>query len=544
VAYLNIREISLLIKPGGLLEYTGNFIAQFYYYPFLGSLINSIFLILFFISLLKIRRKLTSGSFSLLIILAPVIFLFFLQTRYTHAAYNSLGYLSAPIFFLLFLMFRGKVSRYIIISFYPLLYYLTGSFALISMLIIIIYCIIYEKKIHRYMLPLFISLISVISFFVFKEALFYQTGKQLLYYPLPVFQVSRLPVLYTILCAYICLLPVFIKLSGLVDLSYKISSMIDIALLIIVFPLVIFFLVKNYDQKISILFRIEKSVFKQDWNTVIKIQEKYLSTNSNTQYYYNLALSEKGQLCNRMFHGPQYFRAKSLILPRETENLNRAFYFYYTVGLAGEAHHLAYESMVLNGYSPENIKFLIKTDLINGNHKPAERYINVLKKTLFYRGQARAFERMLYKMELVNSDPDLGEKVRLLPRKDFFIGPDDNQNIEMTLMANPENKRAFEYKMARLLLEKDLRSLIAEVKKMKAMGYTSLPKHIEEAVVLYLYAAREFPDIGEIKINPDTELKFGRYLSVFNLNSTNKTKLESEIQRIAGNTFWYYYQFK
>ena len=93
-----------LIKPGGLLEYAGNFIAQFYYYPFFGSLINSIFLLLFFISILKINRELMSGSFSLLIILTPVIFLFFLQTRYTHAFYNSLGYLSVLLFFLFFLI--------------------------------------------------------------------------------------------------------------------------------------------------------------------------------------------------------------------------------------------------------------------------------------------------------------------------------------------------------------------------------------------------------------------------------------------------------
>lgn len=533
-----------LIKPGGLLEYAGNFIAQFYYYPFFGSLINSIFLLLFFISILKINRELMSGSFSLLIILTPVIFLFFLQTRYTHAFYNSLGYLSVLLFFLFFLKIRGMVNNYIIISFFPLIYYLTGSFALISLIVIIIYCIIFEKDIHRYMLPLFIGLIAVLSFFVFKEILFYQTGKQLVLYPLPVFQISKLPVLYTILCSYICLFPVLIKLSELLKLSYKTSSLINIVFMIIVFPLVIILLVKNYDQNINVLLRIEKSIFRQDWNAVIKIQEKYQSTNSNAQYYYNLALSEKGQLCSRMFHAPQDFRAKSLTLPREIENLNRSYYFYYTIGLVGEAHHLAYESMVLNGYSPENIKFLIKTELINGNHKPAERYINVLKKTLFYRDQAKLFERMLYKMELVNSDPDLGEKVRLLPRKDFFIVPDDNQNIEMTLMANPQNKRAFEYKMARLLLEKDLKSLIAEVKRMNEMGYTSLPKHVEEAILVYISVTREFPDTGEMKINPDTEFRYGRYLSVFNLNSSNKTKLESEMQKIAGNTFWYYYQFR
>ncbi len=153
-------------------------------------------------------------------------------------------------------------------------------------------------------------------------------------------------------------------------------------------------------------------------------------------------LSEKGELCSRMFFGRQSHGSMSLTLKRDDDQSYRAIYFYYAVGFTGEAHHLAYEQMVQHGYRPENIKMLIKTELINGNFKIAERYINVLKKTLHYKNWAEKYEKMLFKPELVNSDPELGEKIRLLPEKDFYIVTDDFRNIEMLLQVNPDNRNS------------------------------------------------------------------------------------------------------
>lgn len=150
---------------------------------------------------------------------------------------------------------------------------------------------------------------------------------------------------------------------------------------------------------------------------------------------------------------------------------------------------------------------------------------------------------MLYNPALINSDPELEEKIRLLPKEDFFVRPNDVQNIELILMANPDNKRAFEYKMARLLLEKDLKAVVNEVKKMKEMGYTSIPRHIEEAVVAFINFNKEFPDLGGLVVSPETELRFIQYETAYNLNSGNKRWLEKEMKKAGGNTFWYYLQF-
>ena len=338
---------------------------------------------------------------------------------------------------------------------------------------LIIYSIIYEKKIKRYVLPVIIAAITIVTFLVYRDIIFFQTGSHLLRYPLPFIEVEKLPALYNILCGCFVSFPLLVKISGF-QKSIKYAGVINFTTLLVVLTITVIMLVKKYDQSLSVLFQIEKSVFKQDWDDVIRQQKKSLSTNSNCQYYYNLALSENGMLCSRMFFGPQNFGINSLILKRSPENINRIIYFYYSIGLTGEAHHLAYESMVVSGYRPENTKMLIKTELINGNYKIAERYINVLRRTLYYKKWALKYEKMLFNPDLINSDPELGEKIRLLPRKDFFINPDDFNNIESILVDNPDNKRAFEYKLARMLLDKDLKAVVREAGNLTGMA-ASLP---------------------------------------------------------------------
>jgi hypothetical protein len=146
-----------------------------------------------------------------------------------------------------------------------------------------------------------------------------------------------------------------------------------------VFPVTVLILLWFYDQEASTVKKFDRMAYSRDWDGIIRLNEKLQSTGIVQQYYYNLALSEKGQLCSRMFFAPQSFGSMALTLSRDSEESFRAMYFYYAVGLTCEAHHLAYELMVQHGYRPENIKMLIRTELINGNFRIAERYINVLK---------------------------------------------------------------------------------------------------------------------------------------------------------------------
>ena len=532
------------VIPGGLLTYLANFLTQGYFSSLYGSLIISIILILVCFVFIKITMRLSAdNSFSLLFILFPSCLLLILHTYYDCYLQYSLGYLLVSLWFLVSILPEKKHLRFIILLLFPLLYYLTGSFAWIYLGLYIIFSRIYTKGIHGLLLSATLIIIAVLTFIVFKEILFLQPDDHLLGYPIFFNTSTSLSTWLLLLGGFIILFPLLIKNAGLIKVNNKVHQIIQLITILTAIPIIVFLLFKRYDPDLANLMQLEKSVYNQDWDAVIEQHERSPSANVIGQYYYNLALSEKDQLCNRLFFGNQGFGPMSLTVPRDDEHSSRAVYFYYAIGLVGEAHHLAYELMVRHGYVPENIKMLIKTELINGNYKIAERYINVLKKTLHYRSWAKKYEKILFNTALIKADSELGEKISLMPKSDFFVVPNDEQTIELFLEANPDNRKLFEYKIARMMLEKDLLATVNEVKRMKEIGYTSIPRHIEEVVVAYMNLTEASPDLGGLTVSPDTKRRFAQYRLVSNSYKGNKSLVEKGMKKEEKNTFWYYLQF-
>jgi len=533
-----------LVQPGGLLVYAGDFLTQGYFNPLYGSLLISTLLILINIVFLKIYKRMSvNSSFALLFIVIPSCSLLLLQTRYEIYIYYSLGYLLASFWLLVSIRHTKSFYRFGIPALFPVFYYLAGSFGLIYLGMYVVYCSIYEKGTQRYYLPAYMIVIAFLTFIVFKNFLFLQPVHLLLGFPLTFFDPSRLGTFLSLLSGFVVLFPLIVTTNQF-NIKKESSGVVPFVILIIVLPALIFSLYRSYDPVLVKLMKLEGSVFKQDWDMVIKQYERLPFKNAYAQYYYNLALSEKDQLCHRMFLGQQEFGPIALTLPSDIEQADKAMYFYYAIGLSNEAHRLAYELMVIHGYRPENIKMLIKTELLKGNYQIAERYIHVLKKTLHYKKWARKYEKIAHNPALIASDPELGEQIRMIPERDFFIGTNDIQNIELLLQGSPNNKRAFEYKVARTLLEKDFVAVVNEVKIMKEIGYSSIPRHIEEAILAYMYFTKEIPDLGGLFVRPETEQRFIRYIDVYRKYNGDKSLIEKNMGKSDKNTFWYYLQFK
>jgi hypothetical protein len=537
-----VRNFAL--KPGGLLVYAGNFLTQFYFSALSGSLIISfLLLMLCIVSRRFIRLFPAIRSFSLFFTLLPSCVLLLLQARYDFNLYQILGFLLVLTWFLISISPSKTSFRIVLIGLFPLGYYLIGSFSIVYLGLYLTYNVIFGKGYQRYILPSLQILYAVLTYILFRNVLFLQPVYSLMAYPLFVNDTARLTMFLKLISGFIISFPLVVKAAGLFTINKNVERLVPLSTILTIIPLTIFLLFKNYDSAIANVMELEKMMVNQDWDSIIKQQERSQSANVVAQYYYNLALSEKGQLCSRMFFSRQDFGPMSLTLPRDDDQTYRALYFYYCIGLVSEAHHLAYELMVQHGYRPENIKLLIKTELINGNYKIAERYINVLKKTFHYNSWAEKYGKMLYNPDLINSDPELGGKIRLLPKKDFFVVTDDEQNVELFLKVNPDNKKAYEYKMARLLLEKDLTEVGAEVKNLKDLGYAQIPRHIEEAVVALVNVTGEFPPLGGLLISRDTDQRFIHYFSVINSFKGNKSLIDKGTKITEKNTFWYYLQF-
>jgi len=526
--------------PGGLMKYMGNFITQGYYSSLYGSLVLSLVLVLFAAALFRIYKVLTAHKpLWLILIIGPSCLLLVMQMRTDHFIQHSLGYLLLALFTWLSIHLSRKRLSLLIPLLFPALVHLTGSFSLIFPAIYTIYSLAHNKGRSRYIQPVILIISALLSLFVLEGILLHNPPEKYLGHPLNFMYPGNLHTGDIILCSYLILFPLIIIAAGSIKTSAKIIHLTSDGLSYITLVTTLIMLAALHDPEFSKRSQIEKLFLLQEWDKIIAQHEKDPSEDIIEQYYYSLALSEKGQLCDRMFHSSHDFGKESLLIRSGQEYIDRSMYYYYALGFTNEAHHLAYESMVLNGYRPENIKMLIKCDLINGNYRSAIRYIDILKKTFHYRQWAKKHEKMLHQPNLVLADPELGAKIKLLPRKDFFISPSDALNIDLMLWSNPENKIAFEYKLARLLLEKNINAAVNQVKKMKNMDYDCLPRHIEEAIILYINQDHELPYLGDFKLSPELRNRFDQYAA-----ATKENKNGTDIEDTWGNTYWYYFEYK
>jgi hypothetical protein len=341
------------------------------------------------------------------------------------------------------------------------------------------------------------------------------------------------------------LYPALFKLAASVRLKRLNKRVITLIPVAIVLCLTVVFLITGYNSQTVRVINLEKLVFQEKWNDAIQYHEKYPSENMIGQYFYNIALSESGQLCDRLFHGKQDFGTGSLFLPWSSEHINWGAYSFYAIGLINEAQRWAYEEMVVYGPRPQNIKLLVKSSLINRKYTLAEKYTGILKSSLFYNSWAKEYEKMIGDSSGIRSHPDLGKKVKIMPQSEFFVFLDSpEQNLPVLVDETPSNKEAFEYLMSWLLLSKEVETLVNNIRLMKKMGYTRIPAHIEEAIMIYYNSQGVFPDLGGLSVSNETVMRFEQYFGIFMKARQNPGTMKEKMQKQFGNTFWYYFHFK
>jgi hypothetical protein len=524
-------------KPGGLLEYAGLFLTQWYFSFLYGSLIISGIYVLIAIVFYKIIKKIfPDNPVALAFSLAPSLILMTAQLNFNWLMHNNLGILLAGFTFLITLSSERKIHRALSIALFPLIFYFLGGYSWLFFLMLILY-LFYRKKFTE---ALILTVLATITIFVSGKFIFLHPFPDLLLNPLPVKEYFLYIVFGVILLA-----PLLLKMLSAIKIKDENRRQLSVYGCIFLFVVTFFGQSRIYDPNSADLFRLEKLFFDRDWDGVIKHQEETQSSNFVAQYYYNTALAEKGLLSERMFFSRQDFGTRSLMIPWDSrQTINKIFrgaYFFYTIGLVNEAHRWAFESMVIQGYTPENIKLLIKTELINGHYKVAWKYIYVLKKTLHYCDLAGKYESMLYHPELVQADPELGTILALKPKEDFPVSLKNPQlNILLLLQSNAANRRAFEYKLAWLMLEKNVPGVVSEIANLKNFGYTRIPRHVEEAAVIAAENGLTSAEPVGFMVSPETVSRYSQYLSSMALIDRTKPAVRSGAERSARNTFWFY----
>ena len=527
-------------QPGSLLKYIGIFLTTFSYYKFAGALIISLTICLIICFISKIISFLSDReSLVLPFILGTAYFV--IQTKYQYLFYNNLGVLLQLVLFYLTVRY---LKGFIPVIIFPIWYWITGGFAWIFALMYSFFLIRNSiKKGWPKIITLF--LLSFFSIYLLKEFFIFQTIETLLTFPFSDEDTGSQFRFFILLTVFIILIPFIsrIKIKTPVRISNStIAGPVKLAVLPLL--MIVTSSILCSDKTVKEYFYAEKLFYQEKYHELTSFLLQHPTTNRLTIYLNNVALCETGRLNDLLFHFPQSPDGQTLFLKWEMfgEVLKRGGYFYYTTGMINEAHRWAYENMVMKGTTPEGLKMLIKTEIINGNYKVASKYISILKNTFFYSKEAGEFAKLLYNEDAVNSHPELGVKRKEKIGHDFFSITDDPYvNIERVLSHDPLSLKAYEYKLAYLMLTEDYKEISIILKLLEKTGYKKIPVHTEEAaMVCKISDAKLNVDFENLKINPQTEARFNQFLQTFQFYGNNLKSAQPILKQKFGNTFWYY----
>ncbi|MDO5442874.1 MAG: DUF6057 family protein [Bacteroidia bacterium] len=277
----------------------------------------------------------------------------------------------------------------------------------------------------------------------------------------------------------------------------------------------------NYDR----MYALDAETAKENWDRVLKLSEKDLHM-MEASVCYNLAQAAKGQLGNKLFDHSQSDPYNFILSVNGEQN-------FFTNSLAGEQWYqfgdmtIAEQSAITClQASPEHtgarfIERLARVNIITGQTATAQKYLNILNGTVFYRKWAR---RML-------DGAYTAEDKAWIERGRANMAVDDNihlGNVPRTVLkglleVNPENTPAREYLLCYDLLRYDLEQFIEDYDPYKLNS-----RLYKEAVII---------NLGQQGVTSQ------RALDEYGIDDSYRQRQEMFFRYPENyrNTYWYYY---
>ena len=268
-------------------------------------------------------------------------------------------------------------------------------------------------------------------------------------------------------------------------------------------------------------------------------------------YCVNQALYHTGQLPQAMFSYPQTIEGASLIFylqdGGDPSPLGRP---YFEMGRVNEAERIACETIESGGERPMPIRLLADINIVKKRPEAARIYLRKLRKYGKYRAEADQLLVRLDEDPLLSSDPEIRRIRSVMFSRDFTIGGHKPALVDQwkaLLQANRRNRKAFEYLMAHYLLSREVPAFVANLHRLNDFDYEGIPRHYEEAILVYEAAAQRRLDLGGRKVRPETFRRFtGFERSVKEFKEATGDRRAGILRVLAkqyGDTFYYYFYF-
>ena len=536
-----------LSRPGGLSEFIGAFFTQFFIFPVTAALILTIAGFALYKITGYIFRK--HQFYGVLWAYIPVLILAALHSDYLYTMAYTIGLLISLGYFSIYLSVKNRKLRYsfVLIGF-PLLYFLTGGYVLLTALLCFVHELLFNRDHSRYIISLIFPVVTFFVPYLASHTIFYLKDGTAWMYFLPLFMDASSILMLILSLVYFPLIIIVAKgwptwkngegpAPGWNWETILTGTIIILSLSGLIYK---FF----YDRKTEILLGIDHRIQNSDWDGALKLSSANPEKNRLVTNFTNLALYKSGRMGDQLFHFPQAGPG-GLWLDWKQDWIIALFggEIYYHLAYNSEAYRWAFEAMTAKGQNPRSLKRLVLTSFIDDNTELAEKYLRVLEQTLFYRNWAQSYLSYVDHPDLMVEDKEISEKRYFRIHSDFINSDNVGVRLPQLLADHPDNHMAFEYLMASFLLDKNLEGFAANIFRIKELGYKTLPVHYEEALIAYMsYANKDIVPKG-YTISQTTLNRLSEYAAAIYSYGKNTDVAARELYGKFGKTYWYYSKF-
>ena len=438
-----------LAVPGGLADYLGEFLVQFYYYSWSGALVLAV--------LLMLAQRLTwcvinsKSSFYILSFVPSIMLLWLLGDPSVLLSYIvALCMVMIPM--VLPWQKHGSLCRDAVFDavIIPLFYWLVGPMAWLYVALRVV------DKSWRWSWVLFWMLtVQLLAYHFILTQWPFHTAIWGTYYRIPL-QINALMWIIPVVIVLIAMLSkVFARKEGhYLWLRYT----LQIASIVV---LGFFSLTKGYDKEMYELIHQDYLVRQERWDDIVERAKQYQVQTPFSSVCVNLALSQKRQLADRMFVFYQS-GVDALVMPRirDLTSMLPTAEVFWRLGMVNSAQRYMFDTQesILNAKkSGRCTKRIAECMLVNGHYQVARKQLDLLKKSLFYRQWALETEKLLGNETMINMHPVYGKLRRLRYKDDFLFSYDEiDKMFGLLFVNNPENRMALDYFMGQMLLNRNL----------------------------------------------------------------------------------------
>lgn len=559
-----------LSYPGGPGQYLAAFLTQLLYYPWLSALCITLIAYGLFYFTVRLTR-IPKDSFWRIVCFIPAILILMICGRYENPLSIAVAVLIVAFFSFLYEKISPHLGRFRVISFFiisGILYYVTGVAALVFIALAVLFEYFNRDK---PLLACFYLLLGLAACWLVGSYVFKLEPNELYIYSNPFIRTRQnfdrekwagiFEIILFIFIPIVVLLSLCIRKlprderdsrqlqrSGESDnlLPDKYKWIMQTAILALIAGLSF---ILSFDLKAKRVLQVGYFTNLRKWPQVLDVVSKgsfkpYFPFCNNAV---NRALYYTNRLGDEMFTYPQNYHNSDLVFcqfPRGNDLYMERAELCLDLGIVNVAEEVGLEFLPMTDNSPYILKQLALINIVKRQIETARVYLGALSKNLIYGREARDI------LQRLESEPELenDERIRylrsvMMTSDQEYITYDEELLLNELLRRNRYNKMAFEYLMAHYLLSRQLDKLVENLPRLDDFGYENIPRHYQEAVVLYVGITRKEVDSGGRGIDTEIIDKYDEFLKIGRDMNNNKELMREVLARKFANTYFFYYMF-